>query len=102
MMDATIRIMSPRQVRAARVRLGQMWGLGRALTPDELARELGMGGREPGNKVQHWETGSIQPSGPVSRLLQALLAGFRPSLDGEQPELEAPLPEPRSAPRRRV
>jgi hypothetical protein len=82
-----ILIMSPAQVRDARRRLGQLWGLDRPATPEELAHELGLGGREPGAIISKWERGLSSPSGPCSRLLQALLAGFRPSQLGDQPEL---------------
>lgn len=84
--ELLIPAMSPQQVRAARKVLGRMWGLGRPATPLELAAELGLGGRDPGGTILKWERGAATPSGPVSRLLQALLAGFRPSALPNQPQ----------------
>lgn len=78
--------MSPQQVRRARQKLGEMWGLGRAATPEELAAELGLGGADPGGTILKWERGASTPSGPCSRLLQALLAGFRPTALPNQPK----------------
>jgi DNA-binding transcriptional regulator YiaG len=91
--DEVIWIMSAEQVRAARTRLGYMWGMNRAATPYELARALGLGGGDPGLMVVKWEAGKSRPSGPVSRLLQALLDGFRRQHGGEDaPEVAVRLP----------
>lgn len=89
-----ILIMSADQVRAARKQLGQMWGLGRPLSPDELAFELGLGGEAPGKIVVRWERGQSDPSGPCSRLIQALLAGFRPTQLPNQPKRSKRLEPP--------
>jgi DNA-binding transcriptional regulator YiaG len=68
--------MSATQVREARTRLGYLWGLNRGATPSELAEALGLGGRDPGGIILKWERDVSRPSGPCSRLLQALLEGF--------------------------
>jgi DNA-binding transcriptional regulator YiaG len=94
--DNTVYVMSAAQVRDARKRLGRMWGLGRSLSPDELARELGLGGSQAGRMVSRWEQGYSKPTGPCSRLMQALLAGYRPSQDGYAPEVAVRLPGPSS------
>jgi hypothetical protein len=90
--DYAVPVMTPAQVRAARSKLGQMWALGRPASPTELALELGLGGQDPGLVVVRWENGKSQPSGPCSRLLQALLAGYRPSRLPHQPRALTRLP----------
>jgi hypothetical protein len=95
--ETLIPVMTAAQVRAALTQLGHMWRLGRAAYPEEVAHELGLGGPDPGRMVERWVSGSSQPSGPCSRLLQALLAGYRPSELPEAPAASRRLPGPRSA-----
>lgn len=71
--------MTPDQIREARARLGEMWGLGRPLKMSELGRALRFRGRDPGEMIAAWESGQRQISGPASVAIEAMLAGFRPS-----------------------
>lgn len=70
-------------IRAARGKLGKMWGpefLGgaRPLTYAEMGRVLRLGGVRPDQSVRDYERGKTQVSGPLSLLLELLLAGARP------------------------
>lgn len=71
--------MTPDDMRDARGRLGELWGLGRPLKMSELGRALRLAGRDPGESVRDWERGHTPISGPVSVAIEAMLAGFRPS-----------------------
>ena len=66
----------------ARGTLGRMWGLGRPLGPNELARALRLG-KNGGARVLEMEHGTRLVSGPVSVAIEAMLAGFRPQDKGE-------------------
>lgn len=70
--------MTPRQIRAARAKLGELWNKGRPLYASELARSLRLGGRDPGATVLDWESEKTKVSGPVSALLTLYLAGVLP------------------------
>lgn len=70
--------MSARQIRAARGKLGELWGKGRPLYASELARSLRLGGRDPGATVLDWEREKTTVSGPVSALVELYLAGVQP------------------------
>lgn len=69
--------MTGKDIRAARSKLGELWGLDRPLHASELARALRLRGRDPGATVLSWESGA-PVSGPVSVAIEAMLAGFRP------------------------
>jgi len=69
--------MTGQEIRAARAKLGKLWGLNRPLHASELARALRLHGRDPGSTVLSWEAGS-PISGPVSVAVEAMLTGFRP------------------------
>ena len=71
--------MTPGQVTAARKQLGHQWGLGRQLRYAEFGRALRLQGRDPGQSVALWETGKSPVTGPVSLLIEAFLAGFKPA-----------------------
>jgi|GEM_PF-1178896 len=62
----------------AKTRLGEMWGLSRALHNFELARALRLGGRDPGRSVQDWITGKTKVTGPVQVAIEMMLAGAMP------------------------
>lgn len=66
-------------IRAARAKLGQLWGLGRPLRAAELGRALRLKGRDPGATVLAWEAGT-PISGPVSVAIEMMLAGAKPPL----------------------
>jgi hypothetical protein len=72
--------MTPADIRAARVTLGQMWGLGRPLHMSEMGRALRYKDRDPGRMlnlcVKHPDRHQV--SGPASVAIEAMLAGFRP------------------------
>lgn len=66
-------------MRDARGRLGDLWGLGRPLAMAEMARVLGLGGRDPGANIRDYEQGKTRISGPMSLAIDALLSGWRPA-----------------------
>jgi len=70
--------MGPGGLKAALEALGHAWGLDRPLHNSELARALRLQGRDPGQSVQAWLTGSTPVSGPVSVAIQMMLAGALP------------------------
>lgn len=70
--------MSAKEIRAARARLGELWGKGRPLYASELARSLRLGGRDPGATVLAWERGKTTVTGPVSALVTLYLSGVKP------------------------
>ena len=66
------------ELREARARLGQMWGLGRPLGMAELGRALRLQGRDVGATIRDWERRD-GPTGPAAVAIEAMLAGYRPS-----------------------
>lgn len=66
-------------IRAARVRLGEMWGLDRALHCSELGRALRLTGRDPGETIHKWESGQREITGPAHVAVEAMLSGWRPA-----------------------
>jgi hypothetical protein len=70
--------MTPEQLRDARAKLGELWGLGRPLKASELGRALRLSGRDVGESIRDWERGKTPISGPVSVAVEAMLRGFRP------------------------
>jgi hypothetical protein len=66
-------------MRAARKTLGEMWGLGRPLTFEEMGRVLGLGGVRPDQSVRRYENGKPAISGPMALAMEALLSGWRPA-----------------------
>lgn len=65
--------MTPAQIRNARATLGKQWGLDRPLRAAELARVLGLTGRDPGRSVLDWEDGKTRITGPVSLAMWYML-----------------------------
>jgi hypothetical protein len=72
-------IMNGDDVRNVRARLGTLWGLDRPLTQAEFGRILRLGGVRPDHSVRDYESGKTQVSGPLSLLIELLLAGARPA-----------------------
>lgn len=72
------RDMTPLEFRDARGQLGHKWGLGRPLTLTEFGRVLRLGGVRPDQSVRDYERGKTQVSGPLSLLVELLLAGAKP------------------------
>jgi hypothetical protein len=62
----------------ARRALGELWGLGRALTPLELGRVLRLAGRDPGHSICDYERGRSRISGPLSVAIEMMLGGALP------------------------
>jgi len=74
--------MTGRDIRAARAKLGKLWGLDRPLYASELARALRLKGRDPGATVLAWEAGATI-TGPVSVAIEMMLAGAEPPTRAE-------------------
>jgi len=70
--------LTPKQLIAARTKLGKMAGLDRPLSRSELGRMLRLKGKEPGQSVRKWEEGSSTLSGPASVAIELMLAGNPP------------------------
>jgi hypothetical protein len=70
--------MTAEEFRDARGRLGQMWGLDRPLTLTEFGRVLRLGGVRPDQSVRDYERGKTAVSGPLSVLIEMMLAGAKP------------------------
>ena len=70
--------MTSKQVREARITLGQMWGKGRPLGPRELGHALGLAPENAGATVMAWEREAKPVSGPAAVAIAAMLAGYRP------------------------
>jgi len=67
------------ELRDARATLGHMWGLGRPLRMAEMGRALRLGGRDPGASIRDYERGTTRISGPLSALVEMMLAGAQPA-----------------------
>jgi len=76
-------MMQPEEVRAARERLGELWGIGRDLTPIELARSLGLSPTNGNDHVLNMERGKSKVSGPIEILIGLYLKGAVPPDDVE-------------------
>lgn len=72
-------LMTPEEFRDARGALGLQWGLGRPLTLTEFGRVLRLGGVRPDQSVRDYERGKTPISGPLSQLIELLLAGAKPA-----------------------
>lgn len=72
------RAMTGEEFRFARGELGHKWGLGRPLTLTEFGRVLRLGGQRPDQSVRDYERGKTQVSGPLSLLVEMLIAGAMP------------------------
>ena len=62
------------EIRAARETLGLMWGKGEPLDITELANLLRL---TPGT-ITHYESGSVEPPGPVCVCIRMMLDGAHP------------------------
>lgn len=69
--------MTPEQMRDARRKLGEAWGLGRPLTMSEMGSALRLKGKDPGNSIRDYETGKTTISGPLSVAIDLMLTGAR-------------------------
>jgi DNA-binding transcriptional regulator YiaG len=68
----------PLNIAVARVRLGEIWGLGRPLTKQELGRALNLSPQYGGEHVAKWESGRAPVSGTAEVALRMMLNGARP------------------------
>lgn len=62
----------------ARRDIGELWGLGRALTLAELSRALGLSEDHGGSHIGKLEKGKTRLSGPPRHLIEAFLDGYVP------------------------
>lgn len=67
--------MTPADLKAARKKLGQLYGLDRAVLSDEMGRLLRLSGKDPGQAVHDYERGKTTISGPISLCIDLLLEG---------------------------
>jgi hypothetical protein len=70
--------MTPDDLKAARVTLGNMWGKGRPLFCSDLGRALRLGGADPGQSIRDYERGTTRISGPISVAVEMMLRGALP------------------------
>lgn len=70
-------------IRAAREALGELWGVGRALSPIELARAVGLSPTNGNDHVLNMERGKSKVSGPIAILIGLYLRGTAPPDDLE-------------------
>lgn len=71
--------MTAEEFRDARGKLGYMWGIDRPLTLTEFGRVLRLGGVRPDQSVRDYERGKTAVSGPLSLLIEMMLAGAKPA-----------------------
>ncbi len=71
--------MTGNELRLARIKLGDLWGLERALYAAELGRVLSMCPSDPGASILRYEAARSTPvPGPVATAVQMMLAGTLP------------------------
>jgi len=70
--------MTPQEIKAARVTLGELWGFGRPLARSELGRACGLGPVDPGQMIRRYETGLAPVPGPIERLILLYLERVMP------------------------
>lgn len=70
--------MSGLDISESRVRLGQVWGLGRPITKRELARALMLSDKYGDEHVAKMENGKSAVSGPIEVAVRMMLAGAKP------------------------
>lgn len=61
-----------------RVKLGEMWGLNRPLTKQELGRALSLSPKYGGEHIAKWESHKSPVSGTAEVALRMMLGGARP------------------------
>ena len=71
--------MTGNDLRKARVTLGEMWGLDRALHASELGRALELSPSDPGESIRHYEKHRANEVPPSIRVpVQMFLSGALP------------------------
>lgn len=67
------------ELRKARIKLGEVWELGRAANAAELGRALRLCPSDPGQIIRAYEARRAQPvPGPVAVAVEYMLSGMRP------------------------
>ena len=69
--------MTGEDMKEARLRLGKMWGLGRPVSMNEMGLLLRLSGDRPSNSIRDYERGKSQISGPITLVIEMLLAGAK-------------------------
>jgi hypothetical protein len=69
---------TPLNIADVRVRLGEIWGLNRPLTKQELGRALALSPKYGGEHVAKWESHKSPVSSTADVALRMMLAGARP------------------------
>lgn len=67
--------MTGAELRDARAKLGELWGLGRPLTMSEMGAVLRLRGADPGTSIRDYERGKTVVSGPMEVAITLLLNG---------------------------
>jgi hypothetical protein len=62
----------------ARHRIGELWGLNRPITKEEMARTLRLSPKHGGSHISKLEKGTATLTGPIAGFLEALLDGYTP------------------------
>jgi hypothetical protein len=81
-------MMTGDELRDARGRLGELWGLGRPVHMSEMGRALRLSGSNVGDSIRDYERGKTRISGPVSVAVRMMIAGALPP-DGLEPVLSS-------------
>lgn len=69
---------TPLDIAAVRVRLGEIWGLSRPLTKQELGRALALSPKYGGEHIAKLEKGMANLPGTMEVALRMMLNGARP------------------------
>jgi hypothetical protein len=70
--------MNGEELNAARVKLGELWNLGKPVGPNALARALQLG-KNGASHILAMESGAKAVSGPIAACIETWLAtGYRP------------------------
>jgi hypothetical protein len=70
--------LEPLNIAEVRVQLGERWGLGRAITKQELGRALCLSSKYGGEHVAKWESGKSPVSGTAEVAIRMMLRGAKP------------------------
>jgi hypothetical protein len=65
-------------IEKARREIGELWGLSRPITKEEMARALRLSPKHGGSHISKLEKGTATMTGPIAGFLEALLDGYTP------------------------
>lgn len=68
----------PLDIAAVRVRLGEIWGLNRPITKQELGRALSLSPKYGGEHIAKWENHKSPVSGTAEVAIRMMLKGAKP------------------------